>query len=150
MEDQMKTMAPMMMLLMRGIGELSKAFYQKYGREALPVVTEVASRGGVEWGKIVQQTTPDRSMKAVAEMLKGMSSMAGMDTEIIELSDNKFHFKQSKCPLCVEKTSKELCEALMNNDLKMISTFLGKEVDMNILKSLAAGDDKCEVVYSTK
>jgi len=35
-------------------------------------------------------------------------------------------------------------------DKKMMSTFLGQEVEMKILKSVAAGDEKCEVIYSKK
>ena len=150
MEEAAKGFAPMMKLMFMGLGALSKAFYEKYGKEALPIITEVASRGGVEYGKIMQQTMPAKGMKAVGESFKMMDSMMGMGTEIVELSDDTFHFKVSQCPLGIEGTSKELCEAMMTMDKKMMSTFLGQEVEMKILKSVAAGDEKCEVVYSTK
>jgi len=133
-----------------GMGALSKAFYERYGKEAIPIITEVMNQGGVEYGKIMQQMTPARGMKAAGEMSKMMDSMMGMEMEIIELSDDVFHFKVSHCPLGIEGTSKELCEALMTSDKKMFSTFLGKEVEMKILKSVAAGDEKCEVIYSKK
>ena len=150
MEEAAKEYAPMMKLMFMGMGALSKAFYKKYGKEALPIITEVASQGGVEYGKLMQQMAPAKGMKAVGEMLKMMGSMMGMGMEIVELSDNTFHFKVSQCPLGIEGTSKELCEAMMTNDKKMMSTFLGQEVEMKILKSVAAGDEKCEVIYSIK
>jgi predicted hydrocarbon binding protein len=150
MEEAAKGFGPMMKLMFMGIGGLSKAFYEKYGDEALPIITELARRGGVEYGKIMQQMAPARSMKAYAESSKMMDSMMGMGLEVVELSDDKFHFKVSQCPLGIEGTSKKLCEALMTNDKEMISTFLGKEVDMKILKSVAAGDKECEVIYSIK
>jgi len=31
-----------------------------------------------------------------------------------------------------------------------VGTFLGQEVDMKILKSVAAGDKECEVIFSKK
>jgi len=150
MEEAAKGFAPMMKLMFMGMGALSKAFYEKYGKEALPIITEVASQGGVEHGKLMQQMAPAKGMKAAGEMVKMMDSMIEMGMEIVELSDDTFHFKVSQCPLGIEGTSKELCEAMMTSDKKMISTFLGQEVEMKILKSVAAGDEECEVIFSRK
>jgi predicted hydrocarbon binding protein len=150
MEEAAKGFGPMMKLMMMGMGAFGKAFYKRYGKEALPIITEVANRGGVEYGKLMQQMTPAKGMKAAGESFKMMDSMMGMEMEIVELSDNVFHFKVSQCPLGIEGTSKELCEAMMTNDKKMLSTFLGQEVEMKIVKSVAAGDKECEVIYSKK
>jgi len=150
MEEVAKGFAPMMKLMFMGMGALSKAFYEKYGREALPIITEVAGQGGVEYGKMMQQMTPAKGMKAAGESFKMMGSMMGMGMEIIELSDDAFHFKGPKCLLGIEGTSKELCEAMMTSDKEMVGTFLGEEVEMKILKSVAAGDQECEVIFSRK
>ena len=150
MEEAAKAYAPMMKLMFRAIGDTGKAFYEKYGGEALPTITEVATRSGAEFGKMMQQMAPSRDMKAAGESFKMMDAMMGMGTEIQELSDDTIHFKVSQCLLGIGGTSKELCEAMMANDKAMMSTFLGKEVEMKILKSIAAGDNECEVVYSVK
>ena len=150
MEEAAKAYASMMKLMFMGMGALSKAFYEKYGKEALPIITEVASQGGVEYGKIMQQMTPAKGMKAVGESFKMMDSMMGGGMEIIELSDDAIHFKMSQCPVGIEGTSKELCEAMMTSEKKMMSIFLGQEVEMRIPKSVAAGDEKCEIIYSIK
>jgi Ran GTPase-activating protein (RanGAP) involved in mRNA processing and transport len=150
MEQAAKGFGPMIRQMFAEMGALSKAFYQKYGKEALPIIAKVSSQGGVEYGKMMQQMTPARGMKAVGESLKMMGSMMGMDMQIVELSDNAIHFKTPKCMLGLEGTSKELCEAMMKSDKNMIGTFLGQEVDMKILKSVAAGDKECEVIFSKK
>jgi hypothetical protein len=150
MEEAAKAYASMVKLMFMGMGALSKAFYEKYGKEALPIITEVASQGGVEYGKVMQQMTPAKGMKAVGELFKMMDSMVGEGMEIIELSDDAFHFKVSQCPVGIEGTSKELCEAMMTSEKKMMSIFLGQEVEMRIPKSVAAGDEKCEIIYSIK
>jgi predicted hydrocarbon binding protein len=150
MEEAAKAYGPMMKLMFMGMGALGKAFYKKYGKEAIPTITEVMNRGGVEHGKLMQQMTPTKDMKTAGEMFKMMGQMMDMKMEVIELSDDTFHFKVSQCPLGIEGTSKELCEALMTSDKKMLSTFLGKEVEMKIPKSVAAGDKECEVIYSIK
>ena len=150
MEEAAKGVGPMVKLMMMGMGALSKAFYQRDGKEAIPIITEVMSRGGVEWGKLMQQMAPVKSMKAVGESFKMMDSMVDMGMEIIELSDDVFHFKVSKCPQGLEGTSRELCEAMSTNEAKMVNTFLGQEVETKILKTAAAGDEKCEMIFSKK
>lgn len=141
---------PLMKLLMMGIGNLSKEFYQKYGDESLPIIERTAQLGGVEYGKLMLQMMPVHDMKSAVESMKMMDSMMEMGMTPIEVSDTTVRFKISKCPLAIEGTDKKLCQALMMNDKQMMSTFLGREVDMNILRSVAAGDRECEVIYTFK
>ena len=150
MEEAVEGFAPMMKHMYAMIGALNKAFYEKYGKEALPIITKVAGESGVESAKIIQQMMPVKDMKGVGELFKMMEMMIGMKMEIIELSDDAIHFKTSQCPLGIEGTSRELCEAMMTSDAKMVGTLLGQEVKMKILKSVAAGDKYCEVIFSKK
>ena len=132
------------------IGSLSKAFYERFGKEALPIITKVAEESGVGSAKITQEMMSVKDMKDVGEMFKMMEAMMDMKMEIIELSDDVIHFKSSLCPMGIEGTAKELCEALMTSDKKMVSTLLGQEVETMILKSVAAGDEYCEVIFTKK
>jgi hypothetical protein len=79
-----------------------------------------------------------------------MMAMMGEKMEIIELSNDVLHGKMSTCPICIQGTSQELCEAMMNTDKKMVSILLGQQVDFKIPKSLAAGDKYCEIIISKK
>lgn len=151
MEEAAKRFGPMMMKSMFiGMGALSKAFYERCGREAIPIIAEVSSQSGARRAKIMQQLMPVKNMKVVGEQLKMMTSMMGTAMEIIELSDDMVHFKVPQCTLGIEGTSKELCEAIMTSDRKAAEMFLGQEVEMKILKSIAAGDKECEVIFSKK
>ncbi len=148
MEDATKGLISMVMLSFGSEGALCKAFYQKYGKEALPIINGVMSHAGVEWGKLMQQSIPIKSMKAVAEQQKMMGPLMGM--EMVELSDDNMRFKMSKCPLGLEGTSRELCEAAMAVDEKRYSTFFGQGIEMKILRTVAAGDKQCEVIFAKK
>jgi len=79
-----------------------------------------------------------------------MGMMMDIGIEIVELSDDAIHIKVPKCTLGIEGTSKELCEAMMATDTKLLNTLLGQEVETKILKSVAAGDKECEVIFSKK
>ena len=79
-----------------------------------------------------------------------MFAMLGEKAEIIESSNDVLHFKMSQCPMAIQGTSQELCDALMNSDKKMVSTLLGQEINIKVPKSVAAGDKYCDVIYSKK
>ena len=150
MEQAAQAFGPMMRHMFEGLGAMSRAFYEKCGEEALPIIAEGARKSGVRQAEMMQKTMPAKSMKDIGEMFKMMGGAVGMDVQIVELSDDTLHFKTPKCLLGIEGTSKGLCEAMMNSDKSMMSTLLGRDVEMNVLKSVAAGDKECEVIFSSK
>ena len=131
-------------------GDLYKAFYKKNGKEALPIITEIASKGGVERAKIIQKMMTIKDVKGIGEVFEIMDTTMEMGLQVIELSDDRIHFKMPGCVLGLEGTSQELCEATMNAEKNMISTLLGQEIETKVVKSVAAGDRECEVILSIK
>jgi hypothetical protein len=149
-EQAARAAGAMLQSMMMGIGALSKDFYDKYGKEALPIITDVMSRRGVETGKLMQQAMPVKDMNDIAERFKMMGPIMGLEMEVVESSGDAFRIRLTRCPLGAEGTSMELCEALMSNDVNMVGSALGQEVEMNIVKSVAVGDDVCEIIFSKK
>ena len=143
-----KRSRPMMEHTFLMAGDLCKAFYEKYGKEALPVISEVSSRGGEERAKVVEKMIPVKEMNDIGELFKMMDLSMDLGMELIEVSEKTIHLKMPKCVLGIEGTSKELCLAMMSADQKMISRLLGQEVEMNIIKTVAAGDKECEILFS--
>jgi len=131
-------------------GALSKAFYEKYGKGAAPIIAEIMGQSGVGSAKIVRKMMPVKGMKDVGEMFKMMGPLMEYGMEVGEVTDEEVHIQVSQCPFGLEGTSKELCEAVMTHDAKTVSIFLGQEVETKILKSIAAGDEKCEVIFARK
>jgi hypothetical protein len=150
MEQAAQAFGPMMRHMFEGLGAMSRAFYEKYGEEALPIMAEGARKNGVRQAQTMQNMMPVKSMKDIGEMFKMMGGAVGMEMQIVRLSDDTLHFKTPKCLLGIEGTSKGLCEAMMNSDKSMMSTLLGRDVEMNVLKSVAARDKECEVIFSSK
>jgi predicted hydrocarbon binding protein len=132
------------------IGGLCMAFYKKYGKEAIPIITEVMGKNGVATAEIAQKVMPVKDMKGLAELMKMLNSMMDLGVEIIESTDDKIHLKMSECSLGLGGTSKELCEAMMASDKTFTRTLLGQEVEVKVIKSIAAGDKECECIYSKK
>lgn len=143
-----KGSGPMIKHMYLTTGDFSKAFYIKNGQESLPMITEIVSKHGAELAEIMQKMISIKTMKDVGESYEMVNSVMELGIEPIESSNDAFHFKITKCPYGLEGTSKELCEVMMVADKKMVSAVLGQEVEMKIIKSVAAGDKNCEVVFS--
>ena len=145
-----KGFKPMLELMFIMMGDLCRAFYEKNGKEAIPTITQIARKNGAAQAEVMKKMMPAKDMKGVAEFMKMMDSMMDMGMEIVELSNDTIHVKMPKCMSNIEGTSRELCEAMMASDDVMMSTLLGKKVETKLLKTLAAGDQECEVIYSIK
>ena len=106
------------------------------------------NKSGVDTAKVMQKTMPVKGMKDAGQLFVKMGASIDTGMEVIELSDDKFHFKLSRCLFSLEGAGQELCEAMMASDAKMMDTILGQELEMKIVKSVAAGDKICEVIFS--
>jgi predicted hydrocarbon binding protein len=148
--EEATQLAHMMEDLLARLGALGKAFYDRFGKEALPVIVEVMNKSGVDTAKVMQKTMPVKGMKDAGQLFVKMGASIDTGMEVIELSDDTFHFKLSRCLFCLEGAGQELCEAMMASDAKMMDTILGQELEMKIVKSVAAGDKICEVIFSKK
>jgi predicted hydrocarbon binding protein len=150
LEEAAKSFGPMMKLMYNMVGDLCSAFYKKYGKDALPTISAVSAKYGAPNAKLVQKMMPIKNMKDIAEMYKMMFTMIGEKMEIVKVSDDTLHFKVSTCPMCIQGTSQELCEAMMTTDKKMVATLLDQQINIKVPKSVAAGDKYCEVIFSKK
>jgi predicted hydrocarbon binding protein len=148
LEEAAKMFGPMFMQMYATMGKLCNAFYEKFGDEALPIIAKISGESGAKQADMMKGMLRSKDMKGIGEMFK-MWEMMGMKFEIVEVTEDKLHFKSPKCLLGIENTSRELCETMMTSDTAMMNTLLGKEVEMKILKSVAAGDEYCEVIFKT-
>ena len=143
-----KAFTPMILNNFRTMGALSRAFYERYGDEALPIISRVMGEAGVEGAKIAQSRLRGEGMKAVGELFK-MYEMFDLPVEIMELTEEMIHFRHAPpCPFGLEGTSKGLCKAVEARGERMVSTILGEEAEAKIIKCVAAGDRYCEVIYA--
>jgi hypothetical protein len=136
-------------LLFMMTGKMGKALYAKGGKSSLPEITAIAGESGAEMAAITRKMMPVGSFKDIDDMYKVMDLILGLGIETVEVSDGKYQCNISRCPYGLDGTSRELCEALMELDKKMVSDLLGKPVAMQIPQSLAAGDKKCRVIFTT-
>lgn len=129
-------------------GLLIKAIYKKFGRSALRVIRESCSLQGKSLGLKIKSKLPDTKLSSVAKAFS--KSYDPKDIKIIQISDEVFQIQGKKCPFGLENTSRELCEAVMEIDAEYFRTAVSENIELEIIKTVASGDDYCDTIYKFK
>jgi hypothetical protein len=129
-------------------GMLIKAFYKKFGKEALPIIKEICKKQGRALGLKVRNKLPDNRLSTVATAFS--KSYNPDDINVVEMSDIKFQIQGTRCPFGLENTSRELCEAVMEIDAEYFHTAVNESIELRIKNTVAAGDKYCDTIYNLK
>ena len=129
-------------------GMLIKAFYKKFGKEALPIIKDILAKQGCALGLKIKKKIDNNKLSTVAKAFS--KSFNPNHVKISTLSDSKFQIEGTKCPFGLEDTSRELCEAVMEIDKKYFQTAVSEDIELHILKTVAEGDSFCDTVYELK
>ncbi|MBD3195816.1 MAG: hypothetical protein GF317_12215 [Candidatus Lokiarchaeota archaeon] len=129
-------------------GMLIKAFYEKFGKEALPIIRNICSKQGKSLGLKIKSKLSDTTLSSVAEAFS--KSFDPESIKIISISDSEFQIQGIKCPFGLENTSRELCEAVMEIDHEYFRTAVNENIQLDIIKTIANGDSCCDTIYRLK
>ena len=129
-------------------GLLIKAVYKNYGVEVLSIIKNVCGKQGKSLGLKVKIKLPNNNLTTVAKAFS--KSFDQNFVKIISISDEKFQIHGTKCPFGLENTSRELCEAVMAIDHEYFREAVSDNIQLKILKTVAAGDPYCDTVYEIK
>jgi len=129
-------------------GMLMKAFYEKFGKKALPIIKEICRRQGRALGLKVKKKVPDNKLSTVAKAFA--KSYNPNDVKVVFLSDEKFRIQGTKCPFGLENTFRELCEAAMEIDYEYFRTAVSDKIELTINRTIAGGDARCDTTYILK
>lgn len=134
--------------LIEAQGMLIKAFYEKFGKEALPIIKEILGKQGRALGLKIKKKLPDNRLSTVAKAFS--KSYDPNLVKVIAIADDIFQIQGTQCPFGLENTSRELCEAVMEIDHEYFRTAVSDKIKLNIIKTVAEGDSCCDTVYELK
>jgi len=129
-------------------GLLIKTVYKKYGVDVLSTIKNVCGKQGKSLGLKVKRNLPNNNLTTVAKAFS--KSFDQNFVKIITISDEKFQIQGTKCPFGLENTSRELCEAVMAIDHEYFREAASDNVQLKILRTVAAGDPYCDTIYEIK
>ncbi len=129
-------------------GLLIKEIYNKFGKEALPIIRDVLGKQGQVLGTKILKKVPDNRLSTVAEAFAKSFDPKG--SQVISVSDKRFQIQGTRCPFGLENTSRELCEAVMEIDLAYFQAAVSEQIELEITETVAEGDKCCDTIYTLK
>ena len=136
-------------LAYQGLSMMSQLFYERFGKDAIPIIREVWYEMGLVAGKKLKGEKSTHDFKSAASILCERAKRNGTPGKY-EISDGLYHITSEagyNCDVGLENAGRDICEAVMSINQGQFKSICGCEVEMNIVRSRAAGDDCCEVTY---
>ncbi len=129
------------------LGLLSRKVYEKFGSGTLPLIENVCYKLGRSAGERMRKELPVNDFNSVANAFAEGAKRRNNPVDVIEITNKLFHLKGYRCNLGLKGAGRELCQAMMAMDRGVFEAASGEEIDLEIIKSLAANDDCCELVF---
>jgi hypothetical protein len=129
------------------IGELAKIIQEKYGAEALALFKPVLREYGFHAGSRLRNKMADKNFTDRVEGWLEPSVKAGR-SEVVEKGLAHIKVRGRNCPLNLERTNRDLCDACMCIDEGLVTALAEKEVTIKIDQSMARGDQCCVVTFA--
>lgn len=130
-------------------GALARLLYTKLGDAALPEIAAVFAELGRATGEKMRRDNPTAGFQTVMESFFGPAVTAGRAV-VVEATDRTYEGRSSRCTLGLEGAGRSVCEAVMALDQETLAAACGRPLTMEIKRTMAAGDDCCQVRFSIK
>jgi hypothetical protein len=126
-------------------GKLCVALYEQAGDEGLRIIEEIYGEYGYEVGLGLKEKWNPQDLFEASKQFEKMTNEADLPSKV-EVKGNEAHWTAYRCPLSLQNTYRQVCEAAMAMDREIFRALLGLEegkVVIDIQKTVAAGDDFC-------
>ena len=129
------------------LGALCSEFLKQFGEKAESIISLFSYRRGLALGKAMAAKLEDKSFETAIKSFVAASEKSTAPAELISFEKNRAVIKGMVCPLGLNGNGREICEAMMNMDRGILEKMSGKRIKYTVNKTVAAGDDHCEVVF---
>lgn len=133
----------------QALAMMSRLFYKKFGDDAIPIIRDVWYQMGLASGERLKEKLSAYDFKSAASFIDERNKRGG-GIGTSRISDKIYHITTPpgfNCDVGIEDSSRPLCEAVMSINKGQFKSISGCDVEMNIVRSRAAGADCCEIIY---
>jgi predicted hydrocarbon binding protein len=128
------------------IGVLCSEFYELFGEKAKETISRICYQRGLALGKRLPKKK-DEDFKNAIQSFMAVIEKNKIPAKIVSLEKNKAIIQGTGCPLGLGGRGRRICEIMMTLDQGIIEEASGNKIRFSINKTIAAGDDFCEVIF---
>ena len=126
-------------------GKLCVALYEKAGEAGLAEIRQIYGQYGYEVGLGLRKKWAPKDLLEASKQFEKMTNEADLPSRV-EVKGDEALWTAERCPFNLKNTYRQVCEAVMAMDREIFRALLDLkegEIEIEIKKTVAAGDDFC-------
>jgi predicted ArsR family transcriptional regulator len=129
-------------------GVLCSEFLDQSGREAEKTISRLCRQMGMAIGKQMRRAMGEEtSFENAVRVFVAASEQSASPARILLLEGDRAILEGRKCPFHLKDRGREVCEAVMALDCGILETASRRKVTVTVKNTMAAGDDRCQVLF---
>ena len=129
------------------LGALCSEFLEQFGEKAEKIISRICNQRGHALGKILVAKKGNKSFENAIKAFLAASEKGNAPDKLISLEKNRAVLQGTVCPLGLKGRGRKICETMMLMDQGILEEASGKKIKLTMNKTVAAGDDYCEVTF---
>ncbi len=129
------------------IGALCSEFLREHGEASKNLISRICYERGFALGKRLGSKIEDKSFEGAVRAFVRASEKSKSPAMLVSLSEGRAILHGSACPLGLKNRGRPVCEAMMTMDQGILEGASNVKVNFRVVKSIAGGDEKCEVIF---
>ena len=128
------------------MGVLCSEFIEQFGEKAQKIISRICYERGLAVGKWFVKKEGNSFENAIKAFVAA-TEKTKTPGKLISLEKCRAVVHGTVCPFGLNDRGRYICETMMAIDQGILEEASGKKIKYTVGKSLAAGDDYCEVVF---
>jgi len=129
------------------LGALCSEFLEQFEEKAEEIISLICHQRGLALGKMLAVNQENKSFENAIKAFVAASERSNAPAKLISLDKNRAALQGTVCPLGLKGRGRKICKTMMPMDQGILEEASGKKIKFMINKTVAAGDEYCEVTF---
>lgn len=128
-------------------GVICSEFLQEFGEKSNNIITRICHQRGLAIGSKFAARLEIRSFENAVNAFVAASEKSSAPAKLVFLEKGKAEIHGTFCPMGLNGRGRMICEMMMNVDRGILEEASGEQIRFTVNKTIAEGDDHCEVIF---
>ena len=128
-------------------GVICSEFLQEFGEKTNNIITRICHQRGLAIGNKFAARLKVRSFENAINAFIAASEKSSAPAKLVSLEKSKAELHGTACPMGLNGRGRTICEMMMNVDRGILEKASGEHIKFTVNKTIAEGDDHCQVIF---
>jgi predicted hydrocarbon binding protein len=129
------------------LGILCSEFFVQFGEKAEKIISRICHQRGLALGERLVAKQKNKSFENAIKAFVAASEKSNAPAKLISLEKKRAVLQGTVCPMGLKGRGRKICETMMAMDQGILEKASGKKIKFTVNKTVAAGDNYCDVTF---